>query len=109
MGRRGALRGGPFSLSPGQTAAGSRRAAALVPEVGVAIALRQQLGVRAAFHDATAVDEQDLVRVRDGGQGPSRDADPYLQCSVEQCRVRRRARQTLVEARRMVLDERAEP
>ncbi len=33
----------------------------------------------------------------------------HLHCSVELCRVRRRARRTLVEARRMVLDERAEP
>ncbi|MEV0293155.1 hypothetical protein [Nocardia sp. NPDC050710] len=33
----------------------------------------------------------------------------HLNCSVERCRVRRRARQTLVEARLMVLDERAEP
>lgn len=33
----------------------------------------------------------------------------HLYCSVDLCRVRRRARQTLVESRRMVLDERAEP
>ncbi|WP_225729955.1 MULTISPECIES: hypothetical protein [unclassified Nocardia] len=33
----------------------------------------------------------------------------HLACSVELCKVRRRARQTLVEARLMVLDERAEP
>ncbi|MEU2034705.1 hypothetical protein [Nocardia amamiensis] len=33
----------------------------------------------------------------------------HLDCSVELCRVRRRARRTLVEARLMVLDERATP
>ncbi|MEV4240118.1 MULTISPECIES: hypothetical protein [unclassified Nocardia] len=33
----------------------------------------------------------------------------HLYCSVDSCKVRRRARQTLVESRRMVLDERAEP
>ncbi|MFC9432359.1 hypothetical protein [Nocardia sp. NPDC057030] len=33
----------------------------------------------------------------------------HLNCSVDVCRVRRRARRTLVEARRMVLDERATP
>jgi hypothetical protein len=33
----------------------------------------------------------------------------HLYCRVDLCKVRRRARQTLVEARRMVLDERAEP
>lgn len=33
----------------------------------------------------------------------------HLCCSVDLCRVRRRARQTLVESRRMVLDERATP
>ncbi|WP_051174859.1 hypothetical protein [Nocardia exalbida] len=33
----------------------------------------------------------------------------HLDCSVELCRVRRRARGTLVEARLMVLDERATP
>ncbi|BDU02528.1 hypothetical protein ABZ552_26010 [Nocardia sp. NPDC019219] len=33
----------------------------------------------------------------------------HLDCSVEMCRVRRRARRTLVEARLMVLDERATP
>ncbi|MFI9506256.1 hypothetical protein [Nocardia sp. NPDC052566] len=33
----------------------------------------------------------------------------HLYCSVEVCKVRRRARQILVEARLMVLDERAEP
>ncbi|MGW5218813.1 hypothetical protein ACWEQA_13185 [Nocardia sp. NPDC004085] len=33
----------------------------------------------------------------------------HLDCSVEICRVRRRARRTLVEARLMVLDERATP
>lgn len=33
----------------------------------------------------------------------------HLDCGVDLCRVRRRARQTLVEARLMVLDERAEP
>ncbi|MFG3617798.1 hypothetical protein [Nocardia sp. NPDC047654] len=32
-----------------------------------------------------------------------------LDCGVELCRVRRRARRTLVEARPMVLDERATP
>ncbi|WP_280381448.1 hypothetical protein [Nocardia wallacei] len=33
----------------------------------------------------------------------------HLDCGVDTCRMRRRARQTLVEARRMVLDQRAEP
>jgi len=33
----------------------------------------------------------------------------HLYCGVDICKVRRRARQTLVESRRMVLDERAEP
>lgn len=33
----------------------------------------------------------------------------HLYCSVDICKVRRRARQTLVESRRMVLDERAQP
>lgn len=33
----------------------------------------------------------------------------HLWCSVDTCRVRRRARTTLVESGRMVLDERAEP
>ncbi|MGW4719033.1 hypothetical protein [Nocardia sp. NPDC004260] len=33
----------------------------------------------------------------------------HLDCSVEMCRVRRRARGTSVEARLMVLDERATP
>jgi hypothetical protein len=33
----------------------------------------------------------------------------HLDCSLELCRVRRRARRTLVEARLMVLDERATP
>ncbi|MEV2218837.1 hypothetical protein AB0E01_03030 [Nocardia vinacea] len=33
----------------------------------------------------------------------------HLNCSVDSCKVRRRGRQTLVESRRMVLDERAEP
>ncbi|WP_405167300.1 hypothetical protein OG203_20770 [Nocardia sp. NBC_01499] len=33
----------------------------------------------------------------------------HLNCSVDVCRVRRRARRTLVESRRMVLDERATP
>ncbi|WP_159922754.1 MULTISPECIES: hypothetical protein [Nocardia] len=33
----------------------------------------------------------------------------HLDCSVELWRVRRRARRTLVEARLMVLDERATP
>ncbi|MFX0580650.1 hypothetical protein [Nocardia nepalensis] len=33
----------------------------------------------------------------------------HLHCGVDICKVRRRARQTLVESRRMVLDERAEP
>jgi hypothetical protein len=33
----------------------------------------------------------------------------HLDCSVELCRVRRHARGTLVEARLMVLDERATP
>ncbi len=33
----------------------------------------------------------------------------HLNCSVDMCRMRRRARRTLVEARRMVLDERATP
>lgn len=31
----------------------------------------------------------------------------HLECSVDQCRVRRRARQILVEAKLMVLDQRA--
>ncbi|MFC5791770.1 hypothetical protein ACFPPE_18120 [Agromyces tardus] len=31
----------------------------------------------------------------------------HLECSVETCQVRRRARNTLVEAQLMVLDERA--
>ncbi|MFQ6324660.1 hypothetical protein ACLMAL_00790 [Nocardia sp. CWNU-33] len=33
----------------------------------------------------------------------------HLSCGVDVCKVRRRARRTLVEARLMVLDERAEP
>ncbi|WP_280362413.1 hypothetical protein [Nocardia wallacei] len=33
----------------------------------------------------------------------------HLDCGVDICRMRRRARHTLVEARRMVLDQRAEP
>ncbi len=33
----------------------------------------------------------------------------HLECSVDRCRVRRRARCKLVKERRMVLDERAEP
>ncbi|WP_141717546.1 hypothetical protein [Nocardia altamirensis] len=33
----------------------------------------------------------------------------HLSCSVDACRMRRRARRTLVEAKRMVLDERATP
>ncbi|WP_378737082.1 hypothetical protein [Nocardia brasiliensis] len=33
----------------------------------------------------------------------------HLNCDVDVCRARRRARRTLVEARRMVLDERATP
>ncbi len=45
---------------------------------------------------------------RSAGQA-HRAMQVHLDCSVESCRVRRRARRTLVEARSMVSDERATP